>query len=76
MLVVEWPKAQLKFNASNGALTAIGPGGTQAHALNPRGLELLAGLPSELQRKVKQGQFVRVSATVRGTALVAIQPAP
>lgn len=72
---VAWPKAQLRFNARNGALTAIGPGGAEAHALNPKGLQLLAGLPTELQRKVKQGQFVRVSATVRGAALAAIQAA-
>jgi CRISPR-associated protein Cmr6 len=71
-----WEKAQIKFNASNGTLTAIWQGNPQANALAPRGQELLASLPIQLQQKVKQNQFVRVIATVRGNELVAIQAIP
>lgn len=68
-----WEKARLKFNAKNGTLTAVGPESAEANALAPRGAELLASLPPELQRKVKANEFVRVTAKVRGAELMAVE---
>lgn len=68
-----WERARLKFNANNGTLTAIGPNNVEANALAPRGLELLASLPAEVQRMVRANQFVRVVAKVRGTELIAVE---
>jgi len=68
-----WERARLKFNAGNGTLTAVGPGNAEANALAPRGQELLATLPAEVQRKVRANQFVRVTAKVRGSELIAIE---
>lgn len=69
-----WEKAQLRFNRANGTLTAIGPAQAKAHALRPRGEELLAALPANIQAKVKANEFVRVAATVVGSELIAIAP--
>lgn len=69
-----WGKARLRYNRGNATLTAIGPDGTEAHALKPRGDELLAALPTHVQAKVKANEFVRVAATVVGTELIAVAP--
>lgn len=68
-----WQKARLKFSAKNGTLTAVGPRDSQANALAPRGEELLASLPAEVQRKVKANEFVRVTARVRGAELIGVE---
>jgi len=67
-----WDKAQIKFNARNGTLTAVGPNNAQANAIAPQGAELLARLPAAIQQKVKKGAFVRVTATVRGSDLIGV----
>lgn len=67
-----WEKARLRFNRANGTLTAIGPNQAAAHALKPRGEELLAALPAHVQAKVKANEFVQVVATVVGGELIAI----
>lgn len=69
-----WNSARLRFNAKNGTLTAVGPGNVEANALAPRGAELLATLPPDVQRKVKANEFVRVTASVRGTELISVEP--
>lgn len=68
-----WDRARLRFNAANGTLTAIGPKEVEAHALAPRGAELLSGLPPDVQTKVRLNQFIRVVARVRGRELIAIE---
>jgi CRISPR-associated protein Cmr6 len=68
-----WDRARLKFNSGNGTLTAVGPANAEANALAPRGLELLASLPAEVQRKVRANRYVRVTAKVRGSELVAVE---
>ncbi len=71
--VTVWNKAQLRFNRNNGTLTAKGPGNAEANALAPRGEELLNGLPAEIRRKVREGQFVRVTAEVLDKELIAVR---
>jgi CRISPR-associated protein Cmr6 len=71
-----WEKARLKFNQSNGTLEASDGKGHSAYAYKPRGAELLGALPADLQRKLKNGQPVHVSATVRGRNLLMIEPLP
>jgi CRISPR-associated protein Csm5 len=68
-----WEKARLRFNIRNGTLTAVGPGNTEANALAPRGAELLASLPPDLQGKIKRNEFVRITAKVRGAVLIAVE---
>jgi CRISPR-associated protein Csm5 len=68
-----WERARLKFNARNGTLTAVGPNNAEANALAPRGAELLASLPPDVQRRVKANEFVRVTAKVRGAELIAVE---
>lgn len=67
-----WEKARLRFNRANGTLTAIGPRQAEAHALKPRGEELLETLPPQIRTKVKANEFVRVTATVVGSELIAV----
>jgi CRISPR-associated protein Csm5 len=67
-----WERARLKFNGKNGTLTAVGPNNAEANALAPRGAELLASLPPDVQRKVRANEFVRVTARVRGAELIAV----
>lgn len=67
-----WEKARLRLNHANGTLTAIGPSQAEAHALKPRGEELLETLPPEIRAKVKANEFVRVKATVAGRELIAV----
>ncbi len=71
-----WEKVQVKFNSRNGALTVIGAGKEEAHALATDAAKLLASLPQAIQQKIRQGQFVRVSATVCGTKLCNVKPVP
>ncbi|GAB4484047.1 MAG: hypothetical protein OHK0044_33500 [Burkholderiaceae bacterium] len=71
-----WEKARLRFNGKNGTLTAIGPSNAEAHALAPRGAELLAKLPPDVQRKVRENQFVRVVASVQSGELIDVAPSP
>jgi CRISPR-associated protein Csm5 len=69
-----WPRARLKYNKNNGTLTAIGPQNAEAHALAPRGEELLSNLAPEVQAKVRAHQFVQVIARIRGSNLLAVEP--
>lgn len=69
-----WEKARLRFNRSNGTLTAIGAGQAEAHALKPRGEELLATLPPQIRAKVMSNQFVRVTARVLDGELIGVAP--
>ncbi|MCS6997529.1 MAG: type III-A CRISPR-associated RAMP protein Csm5 [Casimicrobiaceae bacterium] len=67
-----WKGARLRFNRANGTLTAVGTGQIEAHALRPRGEELLGSLPPEIQEKVRRNEFVRVTARVVGRELISI----
>ncbi len=67
-----WPGARLKFNRTNGTLTAE-KDGRSAHALAPKGKELLATLSPDTRRKVENNQFVRVTAYVSGSTLVRVE---
>ena len=67
-----WPSARLKFNLANRALT-VESGGKLAHALAPKGEELLASLPAAIQTKVRRNEFVKVSVMVQGSTLVRIE---
>lgn len=73
---VVWDRARLKFNARNGTLTAVGPGNAEANALAPKGAELLATLPTQMQSKVRANEFVRVAARVVGGELVGVESKP
>jgi CRISPR-associated protein Cmr6 len=68
-----WPQARLRYDRHNGTLIAIGPGGTTANALAPRGAEILARLPAEAQRRVSSNQFTRAIARVRGFELIDVE---
>ncbi len=72
---IVWEKARIKFNAKNGTLTAVSPDGTEANAIAPRGEELLASLPPEVQGKVRRNEFVRVTAKIRGVELIGVEVA-
>lgn len=67
-----WPGARLKFNRANKTLTAE-KDGKSAHALAPKGEELLATLSPETRRKVESNQFVKVTAYVSGSTLVRVE---
>lgn len=67
-----WKRARLRFNQNNGTLTAIGPKQGEAYALKPRGEELLATLPRQIQARVKANAFVHVTARVVGRELISI----
>jgi hypothetical protein len=70
---VTWDRARLQFNAQNGRLTAFGPGAS-AYADEPRGAELFARLPAEVQRRVRSNPHsVRVTARVRGSELMDVE---
>lgn len=68
-----WPGARLKFNRANKTLSAE-KDGKSAHALAPKGEELLASLPPEIRRKVESNQFVTAIAIVSGRDLLDIKP--
>jgi len=53
-------------------LTAVGPNNAQANAIAPQGAELLGRLPPAIQQNVRQGGFVRLTATVRGSDLIGV----
>jgi CRISPR-associated protein Cmr6 len=68
-----WEKAQLKFNRSNGTLTARGPDNKEAHARAPRGKALYDALPPNLRADMERGKPVRVCAVVSGGELARIE---
>ncbi len=69
-----WHGAQLKFNRSNGTLTANKDGQT-ATALAPRGEELLKTLPADIQNKIRTSQFVRMTAYVAEGNVMSLETA-
>lgn len=68
-----WESAQLKFNSRNGTLTAVGPSRAEAHAYSPKGGELPGTLPTPQQVKLRNGQPVKVVATVSGRDLLRVE---
>jgi CRISPR-associated protein (TIGR03986 family) len=70
----QWLASRLKFNNKNETLTATGPNNAEAHALKPRGRELLDSLPPETRRDIEAGRHVKVQATVSAKSLIAIKP--
>lgn len=69
---IPWLGASVKFNRSNGALS-VEKDRKIAIALSPKGKELLNTLPPELRKKVESNQFVKVTAHVFESVLVAIE---
>jgi CRISPR-associated protein Cmr6 len=68
-----WERARLRYNANNGTLSAVGPGGATANAFAPRGAELLSRLPPEVQQRVRSNQFVQAVARVQGFNLIDVE---
>ena len=68
-----WPTARIKFNLSNGTLSAE-VNGKQANATAPHGEILLNTLPSLLQSKIRHNEYVKANATVQGKTLVRVDP--
>ncbi|MDO8252370.1 MAG: type III-A CRISPR-associated RAMP protein Csm5 [Rhodoferax sp.] len=68
-----WSSARIKFNTKNGTLSAERDG-IQAHAIAPRGEELLSALPAATQIKVRRNEFVKLKAWVVGTELMKVEP--
>ena len=71
-----WERARLRYNANNGTLSAVGPGGATANAFAPRGPELLSRLPPEVQQRVRSNQFVQTVARVQGFDLIDVEVKP
>ena len=67
-----WPGARIKFNAGNGALSVEKDGKT-ATAIAPKGEQLLQTLASDIQKKVRTNQYVKVTAYVDDRTLVRIE---
>jgi CRISPR-associated protein Cmr6 len=69
---VAWHGARIKFNRANGSLS-VEKDGKVCTASAAKAQELLATLPSDLQKKVRENQFVKVTAFVYGHSLVRIE---
>lgn len=67
-----WPKARIKFNPANKALTAE-KNGKIATAIAPKGEQLLASLPDDVRKKVETRQFVQATAYVIKNTLVRVE---
>lgn len=68
-----WPAARIKFNRTNGTLSAE-INGAQAHAITPQGEVLLNALPPAIQAKIRRNEFVKTKVVVAGNTLVRIEP--
>ncbi|WP_434782544.1 type III-B CRISPR module RAMP protein Cmr6 [Ferrovum myxofaciens] len=66
-----WEGAKIKYNRRNETLT-VEKNGKSAHAIAPKGKELLDSLPADIRKKVETNQFVRVNARVSGGELLDI----
>lgn len=64
-----WPSARVKFNRTNGTLTAES-NGAQAHAIAPQGETILNALPSAIQTKIRRNEFVKAKVLVAGSILI------
>lgn len=69
---IPWLGARIKFNAGNRALSVEEEGKT-AIAIQPKGEELLGTLSPETQAKIRQNQFIRVTAYVADNVLVRVE---
>lgn len=69
-----WENAQLKFNHRNGTLEATDRRGGAAYAHQPRGLELIEGLPPDLRNRLMARQPVSAVAVVRGKVVLRVEP--
>lgn len=67
-----WEKAQIKFNKTNGALTAE-KDGKAATAIKPASDLILKNLLPNSQQKIQTGQFYRATATVKGNELLKLE---
>ncbi len=67
-----WTNARVRFNRQNASLTVEKDDKT-AVAIAPKGVELLESLPSDMQKKIRENQFVRVTAYVHESALVRVE---
>lgn len=68
-----WPSARVKFNRTNGTLTAES-NGAQAHAMSPKGETILNALPSAIQAKIRRNEFVKAKVLVDGNILIKLEP--
>jgi hypothetical protein len=69
--IPEWKNARVKYNVRNGSLSVEKDGKT-AYAHTPKGKELLSTLPSDVQQKIRNGQFIKVTARVNEDQIVSI----
>lgn len=67
-----WPGARIKFNRANGTLS-VEKSGKTVYAIAPEGEKLLKTLPSAIQQKIRENQFVKVTAYVAEDVLIRVE---
>ena len=70
-----WGGARIKLNQRNQSLS-VDKDGQTAVALSPKGEELLQSLPADIVRKIRNNQFVKVTAFVAEGVLIKVQISP